>query len=97
MKKMQLTTKIFMGLALGIVMGIFLQPNPGIANNYIKPFGTLFLNLIKLVIVPLVFSSLVVGACSMDDVRKLGRIGGKTMAYYLLTTAFAVTLYRPIL
>lgn len=92
MKKMQLTTKIFIGLALGIVLGIILQPNPAIANNFIKPFGTLFLNLIKLVIVPLVFSSLVVGACSMDDVRKLGRIGGKTVAYYLFTTAFAVTI-----
>lgn len=92
MKKMQLTTKIFIGLALGIVVGIILQPNPEVANNYIKPFGTLFLNLIKLVIVPLVFSSLVVGACSMDDVRKLGRIGGKTVAYYMLTTAFAVTI-----
>jgi len=92
MKKMQLTTKIFIGLALGIVLGIILQPNPDIANKFIKPFGTLFLNLIKLVIVPLVFSSLVVGACSMDDVRKLGRIGGKTVAYYMLTTAFAVTI-----
>lgn len=92
MKKMQLTTKIFIGLALGIVLGIILQQNPDIANNYVKPFGTLFLNLIKLVIVPLVFSSLVVGTCSMDDVRKLGRIGGKTMAYYLFTTAFAVTI-----
>ncbi|MDF2948635.1 MAG: sodium:dicarboxylate symporter [Sedimentibacter sp.] len=92
MKKMQLTTKIFIGLALGIVLGIILQPNPDIANNYVKPIGTLFLNLIKLVIVPLVFSSLVVGTCSMDDVRKLGRIGGKTMAYYLFTTAFAVTI-----
>lgn len=92
MKKMQLTTKIFIGLALGIVLGIILQPNPEIADNYIKPFGTLFLNLIKLVIVPLVFSSLVVGACSMDDVRKLGRIGGKTVAYYLFTTAFAITI-----
>jgi Na+/H+-dicarboxylate symporter len=92
MKKMQLTTKIFIGLALGIVLGIILQPNPDFANNYIKPFGTLFLNLIKLVIVPLVFSSLVVGVCSMDDVRKLGRIGGKTVAYYMLTTAFAVTI-----
>lgn len=92
MKKMQLTTKIFIGLALGVVVGIILQPNPEIANNYIKPFGTLFLNLIKLVIVPLVFSSLVVGTCSMDDVRKLGRIGGKTIAYYLFTTAFAVTI-----
>lgn len=92
MKKMQLTTKIFIGLALGIVLGIILQPNPDIANNYVKPIGTLFLNLIKLVIVPLVFSSLIVGACSMDDVRKLGRIGGKTVLYYMMTTAFAVTI-----
>lgn len=92
MKKVQLTTKIFIGLALGIILGIILQPNPDIATKYVKPFGTLFLNLIKLVIVPLVFSSIVVGTCSMDDVRKLGRIGGKTMGYYLLTTAFAVTI-----
>lgn len=92
MKKLQLTSKIFIGLALGIILGIILQPNPDIATKYIKPFGTLFLNLIKLVIVPLVFSSLVVGACGMDDARKLGRIGGKTVAYYMLTTAFAVTI-----
>lgn len=92
MKKLQLTTKIFIGLALGIIVGIILQPNPDVATNYIKPFGTLFLNMIKLVIVPLVFSSLVVGACGMEDVRKLGRIGGKTIAYYMLTTAFAVTI-----
>jgi len=92
MKKLSLTTKIFVGLALGIIVGLFLQTAPDIANNYIKPFGTLFLNMIKLVIVPLVFSSLVVGTCSLDDVRKLGRIGGKTMAYYMLTTAFAVTI-----
>ncbi len=92
MKKLQLTTKIFIGLALGILLGIILQPNPDIAVKFVKPFGTLFLNLIKLVIVPLVFSSLVVGTCGMDDVRKLGRIGGKTVAYYLLTTAFAVTI-----
>lgn len=92
MKKLQLTTKIFIGLALGILVGLLLQSSPDIANNFIKPFGTLFLNLIKLVIVPLVFSSLVVGTCSLDDVRKLGRIGGKTVAYYMLTTAFAVTI-----
>lgn len=92
MKKVPLTTKIFIGLALGIIAGILLQGNPAIADTYIKPFGTLFLNLIKMVIVPLVFCSLVVGTCSMDDVRKLGRIGGKTMTYYLFTTAFAVTI-----
>ena len=91
-KKMALTTKIFIGLILGIILGIILQSNPDIAVNYVKPIGTLFLNLIKLVIVPLVFFSLIVGTCSMDDVRKLGRIGGKTGAYYLLTTAFAVTI-----
>ena len=91
-KKMALTTKIFIGLILGIILGIILQSNPDIAVNYVKPIGTLFLNLIKLVIVPLVFFSLIVGTCSMDDVRKLGRIGGKTVAYYLLTTAFAVTI-----
>jgi Na+/H+-dicarboxylate symporter len=63
-----------------------------VANTWIKPFGTLFLNLIKMIIVPLVLASLVVGTCGLGDVKKLGRIGGKTMAYYLLTTAFAVTL-----
>lgn len=92
MKKLSLTTKIFIGLALGIVVGLFLQSAPDVASTYIKPFGTLFLNMIKLIIVPLVFSSLIVGTCSLDDVRKLGRIGGKTVAYYMLTTAFAVTI-----
>ena len=92
MKKMQLSTKILIGLAAGIVAGILLQGAPGVANTWIKPFGTLFLNLIKMIIVPLVLASLIVGTCGLGDVRKLGRIGGKTLAYYLLTTAFAVTL-----
>jgi len=92
MKKMQLSTKILIGLAAGIVAGILLQGAPDIANTWIKPIGTLFLNLIKMIIVPLVLASLVIGTCGLGDVRKLGRIGGKTLAYYLLTTAFAVTL-----
>lgn len=92
MKKMQLSTKILIGLVAGIVVGALLQGAPDIANTWIKPFGTLFLNLIKMIIVPLVLASLVVGTCGLGDVKKLGRIGGKTLAYYLLTTAFAVTL-----
>lgn len=92
MKKIQLSTKILIGLAAGIIAGVLLQGAPDIANTWIKPFGTLFLNLIKMIIVPLVLASLVVGTCGLGDVRKLGRIGGKTLAYYLLTTAFAVTL-----
>ena len=92
MKKMQLSTKILIGLVSGILAGILLQGSPDVANAWIKPFGTLFLNLIKMIIVPLVLASLVVGTCGLGDVKKLGRIGGKTMAYYLLTTAFAVIL-----
>lgn len=92
MKKMQLTTKILIGLISGIVVGMLLQSSPEIAQNYIKPFGTLFLNLIKMIIVPLVFSSLVVGAASIGDPKSLGRIGGKTLLYYLVTTAIAVTI-----
>ncbi|WP_422448683.1 dicarboxylate/amino acid:cation symporter [Thermoanaerobacterium sp. DL9XJH110] len=86
------TTRIFIGLALGVVVGLFFTSAPEAANTYIKPLGTLFLNLIKMIIVPLVLSSLVVGAASTGDVKKLGRIGAKTLTYYLTTTAFAVTL-----
>lgn len=92
MKKLSLPTKIFIALICGIIVGIFLQGSPAIANVYIKPFGTLFLNLIKLIVVPLVFASLVVGTTGLGDIKKIGRIGGKTLIYYLLTTAFAVIL-----
>ena len=92
MKKMQLTTKIFIGLIAGIVVGMLLQGSPEIAEKFIKPFGTLFLNLIKMIIVPLVFSSLVVGAASIGDPKSLGRIGGKTLLYYMVTTAIAVSI-----
>ena len=89
---MKLTTKIFIGLAGGIIVGLFLTGAPGIATTFIKPFGTLFINLIKMIIVPLVFSSLIVGASSMGDPKKIGRIGGKTVIYYLATTAIAITI-----
>ncbi len=92
MKKMKLTTKILLALLAGIIVGLLSTSNPYIVNTFIKPFGTLFLNLIKMIIVPLVFSSLIVGAASVGDVKTLGRIGGKTIVYYLITTAFAVTI-----
>lgn len=88
---MALSTKILLGLILGISAGLIL-PNAAWLTNLSKPVGTIFLNAIRMVIVPLVFSSLVVGAASVGDVKKLGRMGGKTIAYYLVTTAFAVTL-----
>lgn len=93
-KKLHLTVKILIGLIAGIVVGIVLNitGQAEIANTYIKPFGTLFLNLIKMVIVPLVFSSLVMGACGLGDIKKVGRIGFKTLLYFLTTTAFAVII-----
>ena len=89
-KKLNLSIKILIGLAIGIVVGLFLPAE--IANTWIKPFGTLFLNLIKMVVVPLVFASIVVGTCGLNDARSLGRLGGKTILYYLCTTALAVTI-----
>jgi len=62
------------------------------AMSWLSPIGALFMRLIKMVIVPLVFSSLLVGVASLGDVRKLGRLGGRTLATYLCTTALAVSL-----
>jgi len=89
---LKLTTKILIGLFAGVIAGLLLTSNPAIANTFIKPFGTLFINLIKMIIVPLVLSSLIVGAASIGDIKTLGRIGGKTIGYYLVTTGFAVSI-----
>lgn len=91
-KKINLVTKIMLGLILGVIVGLFFTSAPDFAINYINPFGTLFLNLIKMTIVPLVFASLVVGAASIGDVKKLGRVGGKTMIYFFATTAIAIVI-----
>ena len=90
---MHLSNKILIGLVLGVIVGLVVGPEGvGFAKKWVAPVGTLFINLIKMIIVPLVFASLIVGACSLGDVRKLGRIGGKTISFYLITTAFAVTI-----
>lgn len=93
-KATPLTVKILIGLLVGVVVGLIMNVAGlvDIANNWIKPFGTLFLNLIKMIIVPLVFGSLVMGACGLGDIKKVGRIGGKTIVYFLCTTAFAVII-----
>ena len=91
-RKLNLTTKIMIGFVAGIIAGLVLRGSPDFVNTYIAPFGALFLNLIMMIIVPLVFSSLVVGAASVGDVKTLGRIGIKTVAYFLITTAFAVSI-----
>ena len=87
-KKMKLWAKILIGLVAGLITGMVLGPKA----EYIKPVGTLFINAIKMLIVPLIFSSLVVGVISMKDPKKMGRIGLKTLALYLGTTVVAVTI-----
>ncbi len=90
---MNLTTKILIGLALGVIAGLELGAEGAkFASTWIAPFGTVFMNMIKMVIVPLVFSSLVVGVCSLGDIKKVGRIGVKTIGFYLGTTAFAICI-----
>ena len=91
-KKLPLAAYIFIGLVLGILAGCGLMKNPEIAVNYIKPFGTLFLNLVKFIVVPIVLFSIMSGVISMKDMRKVGSIGVKTIAYYMCTTAVAVVI-----
>ncbi len=91
-KKLALSTQIFIALVVAIIAGIAFTRNPAIAVNYIKPFGTIFLNLIKWIVCPLVFFSIMAGVVSMRDIRKVGTIGGRTIVYYLCTTAFAVAI-----
>ncbi|ARS54003.1 dicarboxylate/amino acid:cation symporter [Kushneria konosiri] len=80
--------KIMAGLVLGILVGWLL----GDHAQWLSPIGTLFINAIKMLIVPLVFTSLISGIVSMGDPAKMGRIGGKAVALYLVTTAFAIAL-----
>ena len=91
-KRLSLTTWIFIALALGVVAGLALQGTPDIATTYIKPLGTIFLNLIKMIVVPLVIFSMIAGVISLSDIKKVGAIGGKTIAYYLCTTACAIII-----
>jgi Na+/H+-dicarboxylate symporter len=86
--KAPLHTKIFVGLILGIPAGLILGPRA----ETIKPLGDIFIRLIWMIVVPLVFSSIFVGTASLGDLRKLGRIGAKTIVYYLVTTAVAITI-----
>lgn len=91
-KKLSLPIMIMIGMVLGIVLGIPFQKNPEFAVNYIKPFGTLFLNLIKMIVVPVVLCSIISGVISMKDIKKVGSVGLKSVSFYLVTTAVAVTL-----
>ena len=91
-KKISLAMQIFIALILAVIAGLLMQKVPEIATSYIKPFGTIFLNLVKFIVGPIVLFSIMAGIVSMKDLKKLGRIGGTTLLYYFCTTAVAVSL-----
>src|SRR5690554_6803118 len=94
MKKLALHWKIIIGLILGIIWAL-LSSKMGwsaFTVNWIAPFGTIFINLLKLIAVPLVLVSIISGVANIGDPASLGRMGGKTLLAYLLTTLFAVSL-----
>ena len=79
-KKIPLHTQIIAGLILGLVFGLVIIKfgiDPEFTINFIKPIGTVFINALKMIAVPLVFASLVIGVANLKDISKLSRIGGK--------------------
>ncbi|MCW5961368.1 MAG: dicarboxylate/amino acid:cation symporter [Pyrinomonadaceae bacterium] len=99
-KGMALHTKILIGLVVGVAGGLLVNftlggEDPRITSaveNFTRPIGQLFLNLLLMIVVPLVFSSLVVGVAGIGDIRKLGRIGAKSFAYSLVISAISVAI-----
>lgn len=85
---MKLFQKVLIGFVLGAILGAIW--GPGIV--WIKPIGTIFISLLKMLIIPLIFATLVVGVASIAEPKKLGRVAGKTIVFYLITTAFAITI-----
>ena len=90
--RLTLTTQIAAALVLSIIAGILLQGHPGFTNEFIKPFGTIFLNLLKFIVAPLVLFSIMAGILSMNDMGKLGKLGVRALLYFTFTTLIAVTL-----
>ena len=91
-KKLSVNSQIMLALVLAVVVGYLLQNHTTIAEAYIRPLGTIFLNLLKFIVVPLVILSIASGILSMEDVRKVGKLGISSLLYFMTTTLFAVTL-----
>ena len=95
MKKVAFPIQILIGLVAGLIfalLSIQLGWPADFTINYIKPWGTIFLNSLKMIAIPLIFASLIIGIANIEDVTKLSRIGGRTLLIYTTTTVLAVIL-----
>lgn len=94
MKKLALHWQILLGMVLGVIAGFIagmFEGGNSFIINWIKPFGTIFINSLKLIAVPLIVASLIKGVSDLKDISKLSSMGGRTIGIYLLTTVFAVS------
>ncbi len=99
-KKMSLTVKVLLGMALGMAVGLVINlgglnasgsfVNEYIVNGLFHVVGKMFVNALKMLVVPLVFFSLICGVCGIGNIKMLGRVGGKSFALYMMTTAIAI-------
>lgn len=94
-KKLSLPVQILIALVAGIAVGFVCLAIPGgkdFTADYLKPFGDIFVNLLKFIVVPVVLLSMIDGILSMDDMKKVGAVGWKTVAYFMVTTAIACVI-----
>ncbi|QRG69121.1 cation:dicarboxylate symporter family transporter [Brevibacillus choshinensis] len=91
MKRFGLAIQIVIGLILGILVGAIFFGNPAVAT-YLQPIGDIFLRLIKMIVIPIVIATLIVGVAGVGDVKKLGKIGGKTILYFEIVTTVAIVV-----
>ena len=94
MKKLALHWQILIGMVLGLLFG-FIAVSAGwqdLVTDWVKPFGTIFINSLKLIAVPLIIASLIKGVSDLQDISKLSSMGGRTIVFYLFTTVVAVSV-----
>ncbi|NQV78662.1 MAG: dicarboxylate/amino acid:cation symporter, partial [Lutibacter sp.] len=95
MKKLALHWQILLGMVVGVLVGLIMTQFDGgkeIVQDWIKPFGKIFINALKLIAVPLILASLIKGVSDLKDISKLSKMGGRTIGIYLITTVIAVSI-----
>ena len=91
-KKLSLSVWIFIGMIAGILVGLCFLKTPEFTTDYLKPIGTIYINLLKFLVVPVVLFSITDGVVSLKDLKRVGSVGLRTFVYYMFTTAIAVVI-----
>ena len=89
--KFTLAYQILLGLVLGIIVGAVFFGNPAV-EQYLQPIGTIFINMIKMIVVPIIVSTLILGVAGTGDIKQLGKLGGKTLIYFEVVTTIAIVV-----